>query len=127
MAIFLSSYLLLNYACQPPVQQHSKENLRLQVQAFDWLGVGYGSVYVCQVNEVSIGTLTLDTIRLTVLAGDTLAEQQLYHSLTQQQPLVIDFKQSAEQASYQLMPISGFVGIEKNMWLIEAINLKEMK
>lgn len=112
---------LMGILCACANSTSTKKNtniLKLELQANQYLGVGYGEVYSCEVLEVLEGDFTSDSLLLTILAGDTLNSKILASS---KESLMITFKKNKENEPYQTMPISGMVDAKKTSWLITKI------
>jgi hypothetical protein len=100
----------------PNTTQHPAD-LILKISAEPKAEVGYGTVFVCQVQKVIQGQLATNLIRMTVLASDK-TNRDFFAAHAAPATVEVGFKKANENEPYDMMPITGFVDERKTSWLL---------
>ena len=78
--------------------------------------VGYGNLYIAEVNELLQGKLDQVTFTLVILSGDPFEK-----SIVTEKTCRMTFHKKETNVQYQLMPITGFVDENRTSWELVSI------
>lgn len=106
---------LLAWGCaghHPSTGDVAGADLVLEVTTHDdGVGIGYGDIYVCTVDDVLSGTLADPSLRLVLLAS--YKETALF---TDDAALELGFQKHKDNEPYATMPLDGFVDEHHTSW-----------
>jgi hypothetical protein len=79
--------------------------------------IGYGDLYKCHVTKVISGTLSEETITVSILAND---KEKVNFMSSHLEPVQIEigFNMLRKGEPYRMAPVSGFVDRENTSWEI---------
>lgn len=94
--------------------------LTLQLSPSFAAGVGYGTVYSCDVVAVHAGEFDQDALKLTVLATDGEIDD-FVSSHESPDEIVAEFSKRRENEEHATMPITGFVDEDRTSWELRDV------
>ena len=99
----------------------SKTKLQYTISIKSKMGNGYGTIYTCKIIEPSQETTEDKEIRITILASDRFDEKYQLFEDNETTRLNIEFEKHKENEPYGVMPINGFVDVNKTSWKITNV------
>jgi hypothetical protein len=131
MKYLILFFIVVLFNCNSETKNNSKEMKKKQNKLVMYINasfkgeVGFGEVYQCQIKENIIGDTGLQKdFTMTILDQDK-TNSTFLSSRKDTMAFEAAFNRKNDNEPYLLMPISGFVDINKTSWEIEY--LKEIK
>lgn len=111
---------MVNDDPETPESNGRRPRLTVKLAASFAGGVGYGTVYNCEIREVYEGDIGQDSLTLTVLTGDSETDEFIA-SHESPDEIVVEFRKRGEDESRSMMPITGFVDEDDTSWEVEDV------